>query len=421
MSMNTRTTAWLIAAVFLSTGSNALGDTLFINDATVHTTGPRAVMQNTDILVRDGHVHSLGPDLEAPADATVIEADGRQVTPGLFAGITAHGLVEISMVEPTADAALKGEGMHPEFDVTAAYNPLSGTIPVTRVEGLTWSLLGASQDGSIIGGQGQPVVFSGGWKSFTGQKILFVSIGGGASGKSGGSRAAQWMLLEQAFAEAGSELSWLPGPLLTPAGREALASFKEGGTVIFSADRASDILQVLAFSEKHGLNAVISSGAEAWIVADEIAAAGVPVLLDPLANLPSNFDRLGARLDNAALLYDAGVTIAFSGAGTHNARKQRQAAGNAVANGLPWDAALAALTANPAAILALDEGFGTIEPGSPADLVIWSGDPLEVTSWADQVFIGGRAVDMVSRQTLLRDRYLPQAPGKPRAYIENRE
>ena len=93
----------------------------------------------------------------------------------------------------------------------------------------------------------------------------------------------------------------------------------------------------------------------------------------------------------------------------------------AVANGLPWDAALAALTANPAAILALDEGFGTIEPGSPADLVIWSGDPLEVTTWAESVVLGGKPIDMVSRQTLLRDRYLPQAPGKPRAYIENKQ
>ena len=154
------------------------------------------------------------------------------------------------------------------------------------------------------------------------------------------------------------------------------------------------------------------------MVADELATAGVPVLLDPLANLPSNFDRLGARLDNAALLHEAGVTVAFSGAGTHNARKQRQAAGNAVANGLPWDAALAALTAVPADILGLDGGAGRIEPGSPADLVLWSGDPLEVTTWAEQVIVGGKPVDMVSRQTLLRDRYLESGTEMPRAYVK---
>ena len=128
------------------------------------------------------------------------------------------------------------------------------------------------------------------------------------------------------------------------------------------------------------------------------------------------FDQLGARLDNAALLHEAGVGIAFTGAGTHNARKQRQAAGNAVANGLPWETALAALTATPAAILGLENGFASIEPGSPADLVLWSGDPLEVTTAADQVIIAGKAIDMVSRQTLLRDRYLEPDPALPRAY-----
>ena len=384
--------------------------------------GPRTVLQDTDILVRDGRVHSLGIDLEPPIDAVVIEADGRPVTPGLFAGITAHGLVEISMVEDTADDAaeviLDEPAMRPEFDVAAAYNPLSGPIAVTRIEGLTWAVLGAGQFRSLIGGQGQAVRFDGGWSSFAGEPVLYLSVGGAGSEKSGGSRAAKWMLLGQALDEAEAELEWLPSPLLTPAGREALASFRQRGTVVFGADRASDIVQVLAFSEEHGLNAVINGGAEAWMVADELATAGVPVLLDPLANLPSNFDRLGARLDNAALLNEAGVNVVFSGAGTHNARKQRQAAGNAVANGLPWDAALAALTAVPADILGLDGGAGRIEPGSPADLVLWSGDPLEVTTWAEQVIVGGKPVDMVSRQTLLRDRYLESGTEMPRAYVK---
>lgn len=408
----------LLLTASLLASSQAWSETLFINDATVHTMGIRSTMQNADILIRDGHVQSLGVDLAAPADATVIEAQGRPVTPGLFAGITSHGLVEISMVEGTADQTLGGKEMRPEFDVTPAYNPFSTAIPVTRIEGLTWCLLGASQAGSIIGGQGQVVSFDGGYSSFLGDKALFISIGSGASAKSEGSRAAQWMLLEQAVAEANSELSWLPAPLLTPAGRATLKSYLGGGTVLFEVNRASDILQVLAFAEKHSLNTAISGGAEAWIVAEELAVAGVPVLLNPMANLPVNFDQLGARLDNAALLNEAGVTIAFTGAGTHNARNQRQAAGNAVANGLPWEAALAALTSSPAGILGMHEGFGTIEPGSPADLVIWSGDPLEVTSAADQVIIAGKSIEMVSRQTLLRDRYLEANPELPRAYTK---
>jgi hypothetical protein len=413
----------LIAAASLIVTLNGWAETLFIRDATVHTGAVPPVLQDTDILVREGRIDRIGPNLEAPADARVIEADGRPVTPGLFAGITAHGLVEIGMVEHTVDGSLASSslpspGMHPEFDVTPAYNPHSSVIPVTRIEGLTWSVLGAGQDESIIGGQGRSVVFDGGFDSFRGDPVLFVAVGAGAAGKSRGSRAAQWMLLEQALAEAGSDLDWTPAPLLTPAGRAALDGFRETGVVVFSADRASDILQVLAFAAKHGLDAVINGAAEGWMVADQLAEAGVPVLLNPLVNLPGNFDQLGARLDNAARLHEAGVTIAFTGHGTHHARKLRQAAGNAVAHGLPWNAALAALTANPADIFGLEESAGTLQPGSPADLVIWSGDPLDVTSAADQVVVGGRAVPMVSRQTLLRDRYLEQQPEMPRAFVK---
>jgi len=220
------------------------------------------------------------------------------------------------------------------------------------------------------------------------------------------------------MAEAGSEVHWSPEPLLTEAGRKILEGYKSQGIVVFNADRASDILQVIAFSERHGLNAVVSGGTEAWMVANQLGEAGVPVLINALSNLPGNFDQLGARLDNAALLNEAGVTIAFAGAGTHQARKLRQLAGNAVANGLPYGAGLAAMTVSPAVIFALGNEYGSLEENSVADLVIWSGDPLEVTSAADQVIIAGKMVDMVSRQTLLRDRYLPEGPETPRAYIK---
>jgi imidazolonepropionase-like amidohydrolase len=226
------------------------------------------------------------------------------------------------------------------------------------------------------------------------------------------------MLLEQAMAEAVSEAPWLPQPLLTLAGRQALARYRSGALTVFDVNGAADILEVLRFAAQYSLKPVISGGAEAWLVADRLAEAGVPVVLDPLGNLPASFDQIGARLDNAALLHAAGVTIAFGGAGAHNARKLRQAAGNAVANGLPYEAALAALTVNPAMIFELDPLYGTLEEGSHGDLVVWSGDPLEVTSVAEQVLIEGKPIPMVSRQTLLRDRYLEQNPALPRAYIK---
>jgi imidazolonepropionase-like amidohydrolase len=407
-----------LALLLCVISTSAWAETLFINDATVHTMGSQSVIQQGDILIRDGQVQSVGTALTPPVDARVIEAQGRPVTPGFFAGITDLGLVEISAVKSSVDGSLSTEGLRPEFDVTPAYNPHSTAIPVTRIEGYTWSLLGANRSGSIIGGQGQAVSLDGAYQSFVGEKVLFIDVGADASEQSAGSRAAQWMLLEQAMGEAGSEIRWAPEPLLTVAGRKALEAYKTGGTVVFNVDRASDILQVIEFSARHGLNSVISGGTEAWMVADQLAEAGVPVLINALSNLPGNFDQLGARLDNAAILNEAGVTIAFIGAGTHEARKLRQIAGNAVANGLPYEAGLAAMTVSPTVIFALDDGYGSIEEGSIADLVIWSTDPLDVTSVADQVIIAGKMVEMVSRQTLLRDRYLPLDPDMPRAYIK---
>jgi imidazolonepropionase-like amidohydrolase len=407
-----------LTAVAISFLGTAWAETIFINDATVHTVSFQGVLQGADILIRDGLIRDLGHDLDPPADATVIEAGGRPVTPGFFAGITALGLMEIGAVKASVDHQLAIAGLRPEFDISSAYNPHSTAIPVTRIEGYSWSLLGASRSGSIIGGQGRVVELDGGYRSFLGDSVLFIDIGGDASEQSGGSRAAQWMLLEQAMAEAGSEVSWSPDSVLTLAGRQTLAGFKAGKIVVFHADRASDILQVLEFAERHQMSAVISGGSEAWMVAEQLAEAGVPVIVDALSNLPGNFDMLGARLDNAAILHEAGVVIAFTTSQTHDARKLRQAAGNAVAHGLPYEAGIAAMTRYPATIFELEETIGILETDSRADLVIWSGDPLEVSSAADQLILNGKVIPMVSRQTLLRDRYLPQNPDLPRAYIK---
>ncbi|HET6592293.1 MAG TPA: amidohydrolase family protein [Xanthomonadales bacterium] len=413
--------AWLLAAaVFASLEANA--QALFINEATVHTLGPQGTLQRADVLVRDGRIKAVGAELPVPSDATLIEAGGRPLTPGFFAGISQLGLLEITLEESSVDGALAVTDLRPEFDVTSAYNPWSAAIPVTRIEGYTWTVLGAERAGSIVGGQGRAVALDDGYTSFLSQSVLFLDVGADASGQSAGTRAGQWMLLEQAMAESaiadGAAPGWAPAPVLTLAGRRAMQPFRNGGITVFDVDRASDMLQVLEFSTRHGLKPVISGGAEAWMIADRLAEAGVPVLIDALENLPDSFDQLGARLDNAAILHAAGVTLAFTGEDTHNARKLRQTAGNAVAHGLPYDAGLAAMTVNPALIFELPEGTGVLQIGSRADLVLWSDDPLDVTSVADQVVIAGQAIPMVSRQTLLRDRYLQASPGTPRAYIK---
>lgn len=415
----------LQAAILLALGTQLVAaDSLFINDATVHpVTSP--ALQKGDIVITDGQIVSVGANLKAPEGATVIEAHGRPVTPALFAGISALGLEEISGEISSVDQALQWDPlqntnrMRPEFDVTPAYNPHSVAIPVTRIEGYGWTLLGADRFSSIIGGRGRAVSLDGSYQNFLSDPVLFIGMGSAGSPLSGQSRAAQFMLLDQAMEESRSEMAWTPDALLTAAGRRTLAGYSGSGIVVFNVHRASDIRQVLQLAQRHQFDAVVQGGNEAWMVAGQLAEAGVPVILDPLNNLPSDFDSIGSRLDNAALLHQAGVTISFSlpGDATHNARKLRYAAGVAVANGLAFAAGLEALTINPASIFDLPQGYGSIAANAPANLVIWTGDPLEVTTLADVVILNGKSVPMVSRQTLLRDRYLPQKPELPRAYL----
>ena len=404
-------------------GSTSQAASLLITNGLVFT-GDDTPPNQLDILIEDGLIEAVASDLSTAEADQLIDAAGRPVTPALFAGITVAGLSEIGMVYEAVDSRLNElyTGlMHPEFDVRKAYNPLSSVVPVTRIEGYGYTLLAAAFGDRTISGQGSLVRFDGGFDSFEGNTIVFVNVDGYSGNKVGGSRAAHWMLLETAFSSLTTQQGnglWLTHnehPLINQTGRATLKNARENGIFVFRANRASDILQALAFSQQHNLNAVISGGQEAWIVREELAASGTPVVINALDNLPGSFDGLGARLDNAALLHEAGITLLFTSGETHNARKLRQVAGNAVANGLPYEVAIAAMTSLPAEI------FGgkprMIAPGLRADVVIWSGDPLDVSSAADQVIIDGKLDPMTSRQTELLQRYLPTEAGLGRAYI----
>ena len=406
----------LIAIALLSCVTLANAQTVLIRGATVHTVGEQGVLNNSDVLIRDGKIAEVGSGLSAPAGATTVDANGRALTPGLFGGLSAIGVEEVSLEPTTADAGVILSApayemqWRPEFDVTAAYNPRSVLVPVARVEGLTWTVLApaSAEGGAFLAGQGAAVTLDGRYDAvLPSSRSLFINLGGNANAMSAGSRAGQWMLLDQAIRETRSPSAQDEHVLLHPAGREALAKFLSGGRVVFGVARAAEIRRAIAFAKRYGMKPVIAGGAEAWVVADELAREKVPVLLDALENLPYTFDGIGARLDNAALLNRAGVRIAFTQFNeSHNARKVRQLAGNAVAHGLPKDAALAALTVQPAEIFGLAGERGRIARGQVADLVLWNGDPLEVTSAADAVWIAGKAIEMRSRQTELRERYL---------------
>ena len=394
---------------------------LLIRNATVHTAAARGSLEHSDVLIQGGVIRAVGPGLSAPAGVAVVEAAGKPLTPALFGGITDIGIEEVSGESATVDSTLKLEDqpLRPEFDVTLAFNPDSVLIPVARLDGIGFTMLGANTGGGFIAGQGGVLRLDGSADP-VGPQALFIRLGASGAELTGNSRAAQWMLLEQMVSEArGRVPADSPHALLTPAGRATLARYLAGqGRIVVQVDRAADIRQLLRWAAREKVKIAIAGGAEAWRLAPQLAQAGVPVFVDGLGNLPTSFDQLGATLQNAARLQAAGVPVSFAQRddASHNARKMRQLAGNAVANGLPWGDGLAGLTRVPAQALGVGDRLGTIEPGKLADLVLWEGDPLDVGHYAEQVWLGGRAMPMRSRQTELRDRYQGPASSEPRAY-----
>ncbi len=404
--------AALAALATLGAAAAQADEALLIRNATVHTGVIGAAPQaGTDVLVQSGKISALGKGLVAPAGARVVDAQGRPVTPGVFGGLTRIGLEEIGLDSANGDHSQRLGQMRPEFDVSQAWNPDAPSVVVHRMNGVTFTVLtpGSASGGSFVAGQGAPASLVG--REALAPRALFIDLGGDANDLAGGSRAAQFMLLRQAIVEARAPNLVMVHDerLLSPSGRQVLLEFlKGGGQVVFDVDRAVDIRRAVEFAHQEKMQVVIRGGAEAWRVAPELAAARVPVLIDPLDNLPSSFDAVGATMHNAARLHAAGVMVGISmrSADIDDAGKTRQAAGNAVAHGLPWAAGLAAITRVPAEIFGVADRFGTLAPGRPADLVLWSGDPLEVSSVADLVVADGQVQSGVSRHTLLRDRYL---------------
>ena len=397
----------------------AAAEIVAITGATVHTMGPAGTLRGATVLIAGGRIQAVGAGIAVPAGARRIDAAGKVVTPGLFDSLTQLGLVEVNAVEDTEDATNQDPQVSAGFEVADGINPRSMLIPINRVEGITRAVSAPTAPAagkSLFLGQGAVIQLGGGPRTVVRRSVAqFAALGEGGARLTGGTRGAAAMRLREALRDAldydanraaydraGRRPYSLPRLDL-----EALLPVARGEqSLVVLVNRASDIEQVLELARCMKLRLILAGAAEGWEVAGQIAAARVPVLLNPLANLPESFEEMGATLENAARLARAGVTLAFLTGDSHNSRNLRQAAGNAVAYGLPWDAALAAMTVNPARIWGLDD-YGTLEPGKDADVVIWDGDPLEVTSAAERVFIRGQEMPRDSRQLRLRDRYLP--------------
>lgn len=410
----------LLSAFLLSLAltAPAAAETVLIRDGRVVTNGGAGIIESGDVLIVDGRISAVGADLAAPRGARVIEAQGRFVTPGAFAAMSEVGLSEISGSGTPNDASVEGELIAAAADAGLAFNPDVTAVAVTRMEGVTRAAIAPSSSASIFDGRGALVALNGAPDSvFRQRAFMVIDLGEGGASRVGGSRAALWPAFEAALRDAreypGRYRSGQGGAVLNEIDAAALQPFVRGeGAFLVHIESAADIRRLIRFKRANPrMNFIIHGGAEAWQVADELAASRIPVILDPLSNLPSSFERLSARLDNAVLLSAAGVHFAIApGPGSvdaHQARLVLQLAGNAVANGLPWEQAFAAVTRGPAEIFGVGSQLGRLERGYLGDVVIWDGDPLEVQSAPVAVFIEGQEQPLVSRQTRLRDRYNP--------------
>ncbi|HEX7029533.1 MAG TPA: amidohydrolase family protein [Gammaproteobacteria bacterium] len=395
-----------------------------ITNGVIHTMGPEGVIKQGTVVIEGDRIVAVGENVDVPEGAVVIDAEGKVVTPGFMDPATNIGIVEVSAVDGTVDASTLSDRYTAAHSVADAVNPRSTLIPVNRIEGITRVVTRPYSGVSIFAGR-SAVISLGSIDDYLIDRAAAMHLTLGISGAelTGGSRGAALVKLREALQDARDygenrrafESADRYAYSLSRPDLEALQPVLAGDLpLVVDVERASDIEAVLRLAEDFGLEVIIQGGSEAWLVAEQLAEADVPVILNPLQNLPFSFEQIASTLKNAAALHSAGVTIAFSQGESHNARNVKQAAGIAVANGLPWTAALEALTVNPAKIFGV-ENYGRLAPGFDADVVIWDGDPLEVTTFADRVFIQGRDIPMVSRQTLLRDRYM-EDEARPQAY-----
>lgn len=415
-------TQWVAsAALVLALAAPVAGQTVAITGGRVFpVSGPP--MDNATVVIVDGKISAVGTNVAPPAGARIIDAKGKWVTPGLINAATRLGLVEVGSVPSTNDAAARGDhAVAAAFQAWEGLNLNSVLWAPAAGEGVT-SVVSLPR-GGLISGQAA-VVDTAGARTAQVRRAPAAMAANLGSPAAGETQARGEMLMRfrellddsrdytarKADHERAATRAYATGRLHLQALQLVLT---EGLLLVVAADRAGDIENALEIAREYKLRIAILGGAEAWQVADRLAAARVPVLTTGLDSIPSSFETLGARQENAAILRKAGVPVVIiADAGeTFNVRNIRQHAGNAVAYGLPWDEALRAVTLTPAEVFGVDATVGAIAADRDANLVVWDGDPFEFATRAERVFIRGVEVQGASRQDRLTERY--KTPGKP--------
>ncbi len=423
----------MLVLVATASAQGISAQTIAVTGGTVYpVAGPR--IENGTVIIRDGKIVAVGANLAIPDGAVRVDARGKWVTPGFINSATTLGLSEAGGPRFSGgynDVDARGEhGIAANFEAWRGINPVNTFIAPARQEGVTSVVV--SPSGGMVGGKTAVIDLI--EANAVGPMVrrapvaMVGQFGNPGSGETD-SRAEFWAKWRELFDDVKSyqtrRAAFETGDTRTfaasKANLEALIPVVSGQMPLtLSVDRASDIIEALAFAREYGVKLWISGGAEAWMVAREIAAANVPVFTGAMNNIPGDFSSLGQRQENAALLRAAGVTVVLIGNGpggnaSFNVRNIRQEAGNAVAYGMSWDEALRAITIVPAEVLGISGQVGALQAGQDANLVVWSGDPFEFSSVAEHVYVRGTEITTKSRQQMLTERYktLPPAYTTP--------
>ena len=419
--MFTKISKTFLCIVFVG---SLFADTTLIKNATIYD-GVKNIPFEGNILIENGTIKRIS-SANMQADF-VIDASGMIVTPGIIGTDTNIGIVEIGALSVTRDDSSDIYSIG--FSIHDAFNPKSTLIPWNRSNGVTSALSLPQNTSSPIGGLGSYFLLDGELDITSNKDIVMIGNVGGSSNKS---RAETFSVMDDLLSFASSinarDLSsdsdiadLIEGsPIadfmeLHP--RDVKALFKlvnDNLPLIISTHRASDILKLIELKEKYSLNLIIKGAQDASLVASQIAESNIPLIINPINNIPDSFDELASNIQMASRLEKKGIDIMFNTPRSHNFHLVRQGAGVAVANGMSYEAAIKAITSTPANVFNIDQR-GEIKTGYFADIVIWDADPLEPSSMPEYVFINGKAIDLTTRSSRLRDRYTTQ-PEKPNTY-----
>ena len=422
----------MIAALLCTVASPALAQSVAITGGKVVIGDGTDPIDGATVLVQDGKVIAVGRDVVVPAGVRKVDASGKWVTPGLVVAVTDLGLLDVEAVNDSNDSGADKSPFSASLDISQAINPDAQHIKVSRAGGVTRAAVAPLDTDTIFGGQGavidlgadpNPVMVP--------RAFQYVELGETGARRAGGSRVATWAQLHNSLGEA-RELSLSPAGarrddvLLNRRDAVALIPVVTGKQPLYvHVERAADIRMVLKLRQEFPLLKLVIVGAtEGWMVAPELAQSGVPVLATPLNDLPASFEQLGATQSNVGRMKVGGVKVSL-GAFFDQPRYAPQYAGNMVAlskvpgaSGLTWNQAFASISSGPAEAMGLADKIGSLRPGRMGDVVIWDGDPLEVTSGVTMVFIDGVEQPLKDHQTRLRDRYKgsPSEGVLPKAY-----